>query len=557
MFTKIFEKSIDKVFFMKGLLILVVLFSIMSLTCRQAYGGHQVSQFGITWAFDLDYTTGRFANGDYWIVGPVTIIGIDPPSMEVDGRIINGSMVNPSPKLGRKHGYDSMLYGRYTADGDYVPDLNAARPNGMEISAANALVLQPGSSLISTISTPQTDGRTRLQTAAVLTVLDGPAPEGSFRPAYCGSDKTIKYNKSQLDYSLLASLTPVPGSPGLSVVENYFERLWLDHIPGWIGRCHHPLDNMPNYDRDVSTQLGVGVIMLQLNFTDQEKETLLVRYTQIGIDLYGVIQDGGLDNWQQDSGRKFPILFAGLMLNDPNMKGIGMKSGDYAYTSPYGPDNQPQDLLRFEEDETTFYVSQTDIDLTHSSRWSPDPRDVMKLPYEQEDMGLPEWGKIRLYDRTKINKYWETTYRDVICPAWGGFILASHIMGIKDLWNHNAIFDYEDRYMAVATRRRQTSRFVEDMWDAYRPEYGSVWTMSPTLNVIAAPGGSVGKYPNTAVYVFGEEVNLSAVADAGYKFAGWSGDLSGSETPCKITMHSNRTITANFEPVVSVPEHKK
>jgi uncharacterized repeat protein (TIGR02543 family) len=312
---------------------------------------------------------------------------------------------------------------------------------------------------------------------------------------------------------------------------------------------------MPNYDRDVCTQLGVGAIMLQLNFSNQEKETLLIRYTQIGIDLYGVIQDGGLDNWQQDSGRKFPIIFAGLVLNDPNMKGIGKRSGDYAYTSPYGPGNPPQDLVRFEEDEMTFYVTQIDVDLTHSPQWSPDSRDVMRLPYEQEDIGLPEWGKVRLYDRNKINKYWSTTYRDVICPAWGGFIMASHIMGIEYLWNHNAIFDYEDRYMAVATRIRQTSRFVEDMWDAYRPEYGAAWTMSPKLNVTATAGGSIGKYPDAMVYALGEEVVLSAVPNKGYEFVGWSGGLSGNETPVRVTMHCNRTITANFEPIKSSTEH--
>ena len=37
-----------------------------------------VSQWGITWTFDGDYTTGQYANGDYWVVGPVNITAITP-----------------------------------------------------------------------------------------------------------------------------------------------------------------------------------------------------------------------------------------------------------------------------------------------------------------------------------------------------------------------------------------------------------------------------------------------------------------------------------------------
>ena len=512
----------------------------------------QVRQFGITWTFDRDYTVGRFANGDYWVAGPVTIIAIDPPSIDLSGRIVNGSMINPSPRLGRRQGYDSVLFGRYTTEGDYDPSLNAARPNGRIVSESNPLVVPAGSSLVSTISTPQTDGRTRLQTAAVLTVLDGPAPEGSFRPPYSGMDKTIRFHASQLDYSLLANLRPVPGTPGLIVVKRYFERPWLDHIPGWIGRAHHPEDNMPNYDRDICTQIGIGALMLHLDFDKSAKELLLVGYTQVGIDLYGVVQDGGTENWSQDSGRKFPILFAGLVLNDPNMKNIGERSGVYSHTPPYGPGNPPHDLVRFEEDEMTFYVTQEDIDMTAGPEWNPDSRDAMRIPYGQEDIGLPEWGKVRLYDRTKINKCWATLYRPVICPAWGGFVLAMHIMGVKDLWNNDALFDYKDRFMQVERNLRETSQFVEFMWDAYRAHFGSVWTMSPTLT-LTATRGTVTKTPAKRAYALGESVTLRAIADSGYRFAGWSGGLSGDDNPVTIQMHAHQSITANFTAIACVP----
>jgi hypothetical protein len=88
-------------------------FLLISLFCQVTFAEQHITQFGITWTFDKDHLVGRFANGDYWVVGPVTIIGIAPASVEIGGRVINGSMVNPSPRLRWTQGYDSAMYGRY------------------------------------------------------------------------------------------------------------------------------------------------------------------------------------------------------------------------------------------------------------------------------------------------------------------------------------------------------------------------------------------------------------------------------------------------------------
>jgi hypothetical protein len=509
----------------------------------------RISQFGITWTFDRDYTAGQFANGDYWVVGPVTIVRIEPDSVELNGRTINGSMINPSPRLDRRQGYDSAAYGMYAGPGDFDPSLNVARPNNHDLAQGNPLVLLPDSSLVSAESTLQVDGSTQLKTAAVLTILEAPAEEGSFRPPYCGIDKTIRFNKEQLDYSLLASLKPVPGCPGLAEVERYFERPWIDHVPLWPARALHPADNMPDYGREMATQIGIGALMLHLNFSNAQKEKLLVRYVQLGIDLYGIVRDGGERNWTgmggHANGRKWPILFAGLVLNDPNMKNIGRLD-----LPDYGP-SHPQ-YVHFGEDDQTFYVTEVDIDATHSPAWNPDHRDAQKIPYEGEDIGLPEWGIVHALEPQRSNKYWKTAYRSVSSPCWGGIVLAVHITGAKDLWNHDALFDYVDRYMQATPDWRQTSKFAESMWDAYRNDYPPVWTMSPTLNITAV-GGTVAKYPDKAAYALGETVCIKAVADPGYKFVNWSGGLCEKTNPATIIMHSDRSITANF---VAVPSAK-
>lgn len=515
-----------------------------------------VSQFGITWTFDRDYVVGQFANGDHWVIGPVKIVEIHPASVESSGRVINGSMINPSPRLARRQGYDSAMYGRYAQAGDYAASLNVARPNGQDLSKDNPLVVDPDSSLVSTISTPESDERTQLKTAAILTVLKSPVPTGSFRPPYCGSDKAVRFYSKKLDYSLLASLKPVPGVPLLPTVERYFERPWLDHVPLWMAGAQHPADNMPNYGREIGTQVGLGAVMLNLNFTNERKEKLLVRYVQLGIDLYGIVRDGGRANWTgmggHANGRKFPILFAGLLLGDPEMTNIGKKSGDYLYSEGYGPDNVPPDYIHFGEDDQTFYVAQVDVDATHSSAWKPDYRDTQTIPYETEDIGLPEWGIVHAIGPEKSNKFWDTAYRNVSSPCWGGIALAAHVMGMKEYWNHDAFFDYVDRYMQTATERRQTDRFIERMWDNYRSDYGPVWTMNPTLTIEAVDGW-VAKVPDRPEYRLGDRIRLRAVPDAGYRFSGWSGGLAGNDNPTAIVMRSNRNITANFVPISEAP----
>lgn len=530
------------------------------------YAEQQITQFGITWTFDRNHTVGQFANGDYWILGPVTVIGIDPPSIETDGRTINGSMVNPSPKLGTRQGYDSTMYGGY---GPYFdPNLNIARPYGRDLSKFNPLILQPHSSLVSTVSIDEPEHRPQIETAAILTVLDAPVLQGSFRPAYCDSDKAIRFSKNQLDYSLLASLKPTPGVPGLVTVARHFERPWLDHVPGWVGRYIHPEENMPDYGREMATQIGDGALMLHINFTSGNKETLLIRYVQLGIDLYGIVQDGGENNWHNDgghaSGRKWPILFAGLLLNDAEMINIGEKSGDYLYSDGYGPNNEPPDYIHFGEDDQTFYVGDGDIYEPPYKKYTwhggfvyyghgngSQLRDY--LEYFEHHRGMPDWGIVHATNPNWDGLNWDAPYRQS-CTAnsWAGFVLAAHIMGVKERWNHNALFDYMDRYMKVQEEvvgaghwTRQQSKFIENMWDAYRPEYGPVWTMFPTLNITAL-NGTVTKNPDKAAHVLGGEVILRAVADVGYEFAGWSGDLSCDENPTRIIMHANRYITANF-----------
>jgi len=66
-----------------------------------------------------------------------------------------------------------------------------------------------------------------------------------------------------------------------------------------------------------------------------------------------------------------------------------------------------------------------------------------------------------------------------------------------------------------------------------------------TLSVTTVHG-TVTKNPDKATYTHGETVELTAVPDAGWSFANWSGDASGTTNPVTVTMNGNRSVTANY-----------
>ena len=69
-----------------------------------------------------------------------------------------------------------------------------------------------------------------------------------------------------------------------------------------------------------------------------------------------------------------------------------------------------------------------------------------------------------------------------------------------------------------------------------------------TLTVTSGGNGTVTKNPDKAAYYDGEQVTLTPAPAPGYKFAAWSGDLTGSDDPATVTMTGNKTVNATFIP---------
>jgi hypothetical protein len=173
------------------------------------------------------------------------------------------------------------------------------------------------------------------------------------------------------------------------------------------------------------------------------KERLLVSVVQKGIDLFGTLRDEGHFNWGggHGNGRKWPILFAGVLLDDLEMLRIGFD---------YGPEH-------FHEDCQTFYVT---------------AEDRRRFPQLFPVIGAPAWAEWHCTRRTDDKS---RGYR-TCCTAngWVGAVIGARILRVMPLWNWPALFDYTDAYMrerAPGDWQRSWSPFAEAMWDQYRGEF--------------------------------------------------------------------------------------
>ncbi|MCB0047357.1 MAG: hypothetical protein KDD92_18170 [Caldilineaceae bacterium] len=67
-----------------------------------------------------------------------------------------------------------------------------------------------------------------------------------------------------------------------------------------------------------------------------------------------------------------------------------------------------------------------------------------------------------------------------------------------------------------------------------------------TLTTSTAGSGSLTVTPDQTRYDAGTEVTLTAAPASGWSFAGWSGDLTGTDNPVSLVMDENKSVTATF-----------
>jgi hypothetical protein len=401
----------------------------------------QVSQYGITWSFEEPVAVGRFVNGDFYVVGPVTVTNIDPkpligsevPVSELSEREIervgkaqyvrNGSMLNPPARS--EVAFDSGIRNYFKA----------------ELLARPPLRLKPGDSLVSSISLKtgeksrfpyQSEGwrehhdDSPIKTAAILTCVAGSLPPDAFRPSYGDRQQRI-YNASNLRRNLLGRFPRPADAPDVETWIRVFQRPWIN--PCFFG-FEQPMENMPHYGQWVGQAQSMGGLMLMLDYDPRQKERLLINMVQVGIDYWGLVRNGhpGWQGWGgHGSGRKFPIVLAGLLLGDDEMAGP-------TRTFPkveFGEDNQ-----------TTYGQGWTGAKALFAGHSG-----IQSASQKPE---RPEWGPYEHLPPSQWSKgnYTSECYRRAnTSSSWVGQALVLRMLHAEKIWNHDAFFDYVDRWM--------------------------------------------------------------------------------------------------------------
>jgi len=447
-----------------------------------------VSQYGITWTFEKPARVGQFVNGDWYVVGPTTVKTIDPrplygseiPKRELDpvdterrpeDRVRNGFMLNPPAKM--EVAYDSGVRNWF------APSLIQRLP----------VTMKPGDSLVSTISMPKNlvlnaqlrnkiergvDDSSPIRTAAVLTCVGEPQPADAFRPAFCPS--AAGQQRIYLARNLKRELLPITAAT--ESVPNVRQYVRFTQRP-WVGTCffgfEEPVENMPQYGLEYGRVVGISALLLCTDLEPAQKEPLLINFVQVGIDLGGIVRAGhpGWTAWGgHGSGRKLPIVFAGLLLGDDELANV----------------NRSFPRVSFGEDEQTAYgdcwtgagvvfAGHSGIDAATGAGRS---RDNGWGPYEHTPPS--EW---------KDGQNTSESYRRCCTSVgWVAQALAMRLMHAEKSWSHDAFFDYVDRWMYeddsefVKAIKEATGRdhdkewarqgqawdaFVNEMWAKHRP----------------------------------------------------------------------------------------
>lgn len=451
-----------------------VLGSVLLATIRLAWPAQtdRVSQWGITFYFDRACETGRFANGDYWVVGPVTIDSIAPAAEyddvnngEIDAVCTGGSAGTASCAewcasrvaqdysavcLEGERGYGVCHCQRIRNGWEVNPVVTGGqgfddRSHNADVSLIPDLPFQaaPGQSIVKTVSLDADSSSCRpcLRTAAVLTVVEAIPPDSGrtvFRPPYVGTDKPY-YSVDDLRTGLLPSLAPVPladsddwGNVSLEKVCERYRRVQLDHKGGLTGRSTHPSEHMPDYGGDIGSNNGDAVLRLCLDEPLDQKMPALIAFVQYGIDIHHAVYHG--QTWPGGGGHRpgqlIALAFSALMLDDDNMK-ASLAS--------------PTDSLILHERATMFWSERQGRAL-YGYFQHTGPDDYWER-LATESSGGKSMRDIYGY----IDGGWNPGGNYQGCctsQPWKGEALCFHLIPeLKQIWYDTTFFDYVDRWV--------------------------------------------------------------------------------------------------------------
>lgn len=316
-----------------------------------------ITDGGITWTFSSPRPVGRYVDGSYWVVGPVTITSISP-AFNGSG---NGSMLDPRPVPAP----DGIVYSGYDTRDNYNPTLTVQTPLFFQNDGQIR-------SLVSTISNltggplPDPYGQSNysyLREIRILTIEPSVPPNDSFRPNYLGltkarfrlSDMNLAQFNRGLDPNRYPAQIPAP-----SMIERIVDGGAFGALSGnWGDRYIRPSLISPDYGQYFARLTGdLALYVLHVNVPYREQ--VLRKLIQYGIDVVGAIweapafyrRDGG-----QTNGHKIPVFMLAHSLFPGALKSSLMailsthpfsENGQIANAVPYYTPNTGYSFAGFE-----------------------------------------------------------------------------------------------------------------------------------------------------------------------------------------------------------------
>jgi NOL1/NOP2/fmu family ribosome biogenesis protein len=108
-------------------------------------------------------------------------------------------------------------------------------------------------------------------------------------------------------------------------------------------------------------------------------------------------------------------------------------------------------------------------------------------------------------------------------------------------WSGSLTGSQNPATIVMNSSKTVTANFVQQSTTTQQPHRYTL-----TIDINPQFGGIVELNPQGGEYVAGTTVTITAVANSGWVFSGWGGDLSGNENPAVIVMNSSKTVIANF-----------
>ena len=219
--------------------------------------------------------------------------------------------------------------------------------------------------------------------------------------------------------------------------------------------------------------MSYAALILCLDLPQKKKEKLCLRFVQVGIDNWAIAKRskrGEAGGWPAaggfGNGRKLPIVFAAVLLQDKEMLAIKKHAGEASFG---------------EDEHTEFGPSWTGARVRFTGQYPLiGHKQIDRGPYEH----LPpaEWPGNK---KTMSEGY----RRCCTSICWVGQSLAVKLLGAEKVWDHEAFFVYVDRWMhqddtettkeikkahpkwggGVPQRTTQFDPWIDKMWARHRP----------------------------------------------------------------------------------------